>query len=61
MKWIFLILAVCGMFFVQAHVAPHFWTNTYLVPGLKLSLSYGLSAIMVVVGLGAAYLKFGKA
>jgi hypothetical protein len=61
MKWIFLILAVCGMFFVQSHVAPHFWTHTYLVPYTKLAVTYGLSAVMVVVGLGIGWLKFGKA
>lgn len=60
MRWIFIALSLCGLFFLFSYVAPHFWTRTFLIPSTKFAVSYGMTALCMVGGLAVAKLKFGK-
>lgn len=60
MRWLVILLSLCGLFFLFSYVAPHFWTKTYLIPSTKIAVSYGLTTLMFVGGLLIAKVRFGK-
>ncbi len=61
MRWVYLILALIGVGYIFKLYAPKVATTVfYTVPGINFGLTWGMAVVAVLLGLGAAKLKFGK-
>lgn len=61
MRWLFLILAIIGAGLLMKQYAFKLATTVfYVVPGINYGLTWGFAIVAVLLGLGAAKLKFGK-
>lgn len=60
MRWLFIALVMCGMFFVFANVFPHFWSTRFVIPHTAFSLSYGMTALCLMAIVSVAKLHVSK-
>lgn len=61
MRWLYLILAVIGLGFVMKQFCEKQATHVvYVVPGIHVGVTWAMIAVFILVGMGAAKLKFGK-